>query len=321
MTSGVNRANVAGSRTPPPKETGKATAKAKAPPPPRPAPPPAQVRTGFEPAAQAKASEVKKEKAKEKGLDRFQLALDGASMVPGVGAAASLVNAAVSSVRGNYGTAAIDLAAAVPFVGTGIKGAKLAKVAVKAAPRAGAAADVARAGKSGAAKAAAAAPAPKAESLKKAAEAARSDEVFDQMMTAAAKNGGKAPLHPELAFTTIPDGALASVMKNGVKSGRALGKAAGPNADAIWFKQGAPFYGEGITLVIPVKRLQQLGGQAGTGLAGQADIVKVAHDKLPGGIPFGEFAVVESVGRGFVKELHRPAKWKGAVGATLGALK
>ena len=51
--------------------------------------------------------------------DYFQGALDVVGMIPAVGNAADLLNAGISTVRGNYGDAALSLGAAVPGAGLG----------------------------------------------------------------------------------------------------------------------------------------------------------------------------------------------------------
>jgi len=52
------------------------------------------------------------------GLDAAQLGLGLVSLVPGAGIPANLANAGISLYRGNYGQAALDVAFAIPFVGT-----------------------------------------------------------------------------------------------------------------------------------------------------------------------------------------------------------
>lgn len=133
------------------------------------------------------------------------------------------------------------------------------------------------------------------------------------LISQASQNKTPAQLLPEVSYTTIDSGVLQQIMDKGLLPGKALGKQ-GANADAIWFKKGAPFYGEGITLAIPTKRLLELGGVEDFGLAGQADIVKVPFDKAPGGIPFSEFAVVSSVGQNFIEPIYTPKNWKGPLG-------
>lgn len=143
------------------------------------------------------------------------------------------------------------------------------------------------------------------------------DEMFDRMIASADANGGFATRDPDLAFTTVDKAALESIMERGVLPGSALGRA-GPNAEKIWFGDGAPFYGEGVTLVIPKSRLEELyGGRASSGLAGQGNVITVPADRVPDGIPFDEFAVVESIGRGYVEPIHIPPGWQGGVGPRL----
>ncbi|MBX7113073.1 MAG: hypothetical protein K1X64_01975 [Myxococcaceae bacterium] len=154
--------------------------------------------------------------------------------------------------------------------------------------------------------------------IRAAAQSIRGDEaLFERMIASAAESGGKAPAHSGLAFTTVPDSALESIMKNNLVAGRALGREAGENANSIWFSRGNPFYGEGTTLVIPVERLMELGGVESYGVAGQSGVMRVPFEALPGGIPFSEFAVVESIGKGYVQELWRPSTWKGGIGPLL----
>jgi RHS repeat-associated protein len=53
------------------------------------------------------------------GLDATQLGLGGLGMIPGpIGTGANLINAGISFYRGNYGQGALDLAFAIPLVGT-----------------------------------------------------------------------------------------------------------------------------------------------------------------------------------------------------------
>ena len=59
-------------------------------------------------------------------MDVVQTGLDIAGMVPAVGNIADLANAGISVARGNYGEAALNLAAAVPGVGQAVTAAKLA---------------------------------------------------------------------------------------------------------------------------------------------------------------------------------------------------
>lgn len=135
----------------------------------------------------------------------------------------------------------------------------------------------------------------------------------DEFISKASREKNPAQSLPEVCYTTIDAKVLESIMEKGLVAGKALG-GQGPNADAIWFKQGAPFYGAGITLAIPTKRLLELGGQKGHGLAGQSDIVKVPFEALPGGIPFKEFAIVSSVGQNYIEPIYVPESWKGPLG-------
>ncbi len=144
-------------------------------------------------------------------------------------------------------------------------------------------------------------------------EAKFSDGDRDALITNASQNKKPAQSLPEVSYTTVDSSVLQQIMDKGLLAGKALGRQ-GANADAIWFKQGAPFYGDGITLAIPTKRLLELGGQQDFGLAGQADIIKVSYDKLPAGIPFNEFAVVSSVGQNFIEPIYTPKNWKGPLG-------
>ena len=57
--------------------------------------------------------------------DIGQGALSGLGMIPGVGNIADLANAGWSAARGNYGDAALNLAAAVPGAGLAVGGANL----------------------------------------------------------------------------------------------------------------------------------------------------------------------------------------------------
>lgn len=71
-------------------------------------------------------------------MDAIHLGLDVAGMVPGIGIAADLTNAALYYGKGQKGMAALSLGAAVPLAGLAVGGAKLAasgaKVAGKAMP-------------------------------------------------------------------------------------------------------------------------------------------------------------------------------------------
>jgi len=59
--------------------------------------------------------------------DIAQAALDVAGMAPAVGIVPDLINAGISTVRGNPGDAALSLAAAIPVIGQGVTGVKLIK--------------------------------------------------------------------------------------------------------------------------------------------------------------------------------------------------
>jgi hypothetical protein len=122
----------------------------------------------------------------------------------------------------------------------------------------------------------------------------------------------------DLAYHGFPDGALGAIAEMGLISGKARG-AEGPNAETIWFKSGAPFYADGLALVIPRARLEALGGVDGKGLAGQDDIMRLDHATRPEGIPISEFAIVYAVGYGYVVPVYTPPGWKGPVGNELPA--
>ena len=69
-------------------------------------------------------------------LDDFQDMLDGAGFAGPIGPPADFVNSIVSAARGNWGEAAINLAAIVPFAGDALKAGKMAeKASVKIAER------------------------------------------------------------------------------------------------------------------------------------------------------------------------------------------
>ncbi|MBL6445373.1 hypothetical protein JMN32_03585 [Fulvivirga sp. 29W222] len=78
-------------------------------------------------------------------LDVVQTGLDVVGMIPAVGNVADLANAGISVARGNYGDAALSLAAAVPGAGLAAGGAKLAKKAYKAVKAVDKASDATRA--------------------------------------------------------------------------------------------------------------------------------------------------------------------------------
>ncbi len=60
-------------------------------------------------------------------LDMFQLGLDAAGMIPGIGIFADVPNALISLARGNYVDAGLSAAAAVPIFGLGAGATKVAK--------------------------------------------------------------------------------------------------------------------------------------------------------------------------------------------------
>lgn len=62
-------------------------------------------------------------------LDGIQLALDIGGMVPGLGEPLDAINAGISLGRGNYGEAAMSIAAMLPIGGQAATGAKLANKA------------------------------------------------------------------------------------------------------------------------------------------------------------------------------------------------
>jgi hypothetical protein len=161
----------------------------------------------------------------------------------------------------------------------------------------------------------AAEPAPEAAELAKRGDDLQAhydeDATWERLLAAADDNGGTAPPVEGLSYTTVPRSVFEQVKENGLLTGRALGQAPGENANNLWFKEGNPFYAEGPTLVIPTKRLLELGGARGTGLAGQPGVVRVPHDAVPEGIPFSEFAVVEALPRGYSEPLHVPSWWEG----------
>ncbi len=69
-------------------------------------------------------------------LDGIQMALNIAGMVPVLGAAPDLLNAAISALRGNLLDAGLSLVAAVPGAGDAVGGAKIVKNGVKIAQKA-----------------------------------------------------------------------------------------------------------------------------------------------------------------------------------------
>lgn len=58
-------------------------------------------------------------------LNGLQTTLDFAGFAPGVGAVPDLINAAISAGRGNWGEAAVNVVAAIPFWGDAAKGGKM----------------------------------------------------------------------------------------------------------------------------------------------------------------------------------------------------
>lgn len=72
---------------------------------------------------------------KEDVLDGIQMALDAAGMIPVLGAAPDLLNAAISACRGNWIDAGISLAAAVPGAGDAVGGIRIVKKGVTIAKK------------------------------------------------------------------------------------------------------------------------------------------------------------------------------------------
>jgi RHS repeat-associated protein len=87
---------------------------------------------------------------KENGSDIGHAALDVAGVIPVVGEAADLANAAWYTAEGDYANAALSAAAAVPFAGWGATGVKAGKYAVKGAEAAQGATKAADAGQTAA---------------------------------------------------------------------------------------------------------------------------------------------------------------------------
>ena len=79
-------------------------------------------------------------------LDAFQTGLDIAGLVPGLGEAADLLNAGIHVARGNYGDAAVSLAAMVPVLGAAATAGKLGTKAAKMAGKVAGKVDEAAAG-------------------------------------------------------------------------------------------------------------------------------------------------------------------------------
>ena len=65
-------------------------------------------------------------------LDKLQLALDLAGLIPGLGEIADFANGLISVGRGNYGDAALSFAAMVPFAGVAATAGKLGSKSKKA---------------------------------------------------------------------------------------------------------------------------------------------------------------------------------------------
>lgn len=99
---------------------------------------------------------------KDNGSDLGHAALDVAGLVPVVGEAADLANAAWYTSEGDYANAALSAAAAIPFAGWGASAVKAGKYAVKGADAIQGATKAADAGANGAKTAPAPKPAPKA---------------------------------------------------------------------------------------------------------------------------------------------------------------
>jgi hypothetical protein len=114
-----------------------------------------------------------------------------------------------------------------------------------------------------------------------------------------------------IAYTSYKPAELDSYVDRGLLSGEALGQAPGPNASAIWMKAGDPFYLDSPALAIPTDEVYRLGGVPGVGLAGQVDVVTIAHGVLPNGIPFDSFALVVPAGNGYVIPVYIPPGWTG----------
>ena len=72
---------------------------------------------------------------KESVLDGIQLALDGAGMIPLLGAVPDLLNASISALRGDWVGAGLSVVAAVPGVGDVVGGAKIAYKGAKIASK------------------------------------------------------------------------------------------------------------------------------------------------------------------------------------------
>ena len=100
-----------------------------------------QRNTGVADLSRKPTEEFEKDQVKTDGLspedvlDGIQMALDVAGMVPVLGAAPDLLNAAISACRGNWADAGMSLLAAVPGAGDAVGGAKIVKNGVKIAQR------------------------------------------------------------------------------------------------------------------------------------------------------------------------------------------
>ena len=121
-----------------------------------------------------------------------------------------------------------------------------------------------------------------------------------------------------LAFTNVPDDALQAIMTGdgNLKAAAAFG-AEGANAQQMWFGAKKPFYPDGLTLVIPRDKLAALGGIDGFGLAGQKDVITLAHGLHPTGISIKDMAIVYSVAFGLVVPIYKPPGWTHGLGAEI----
>lgn len=97
--------------------------------------------TGTTDLSKRETEEFEKDQVKTEGLsadevlDGIQMSLDVAGMVPVLGAAPDLLNAAISALRGDWLDAGMSLVAAVPGVGDAVGGAKIVKNGVKIAQK------------------------------------------------------------------------------------------------------------------------------------------------------------------------------------------
>lgn len=130
-------------------------------------------------------------------------------------------------------------------------------------------------------------------------------DAFEAMVSKASKLNMKAPPARGYSFHGFSDEALQPVLEKGVLSGKALGRAAGANANTVWLMEGNPFYGEGLNAVVRTGEALELPGAArGQGLAGQPGVVTVPFEQSPGGVPPTKIvAIVESTGRGYFRVL------------------